>query len=380
MQNTGVSLATLSDHGPPRVPRGALLDSVKAVTATQLGPMVSSIDQEGVYPESVIRSLGEAGAFASHLHGVATGHPDLESAIRAMSKVSEYCLSTSFCTWCQDALGWYIYTSENASVQETLGAAVAGGQQLGGTGLSNPMKSLFGIEKMRLKAKRVPGGYTVKGGLPWVSNLGENHVFGGIFELEDDPSHRIMAIIDCAQPGVKLTVNDNFVALEGTRTFSIGIRDAFIPDEMVLADPIDTYIPRIRAGFILLQSGMAFGLIRNCIALMNQVRGSLGHVNKHLERQPTDFEENLALMEAEVFELCRTPFDTDPEYFRRVVEARLRAGEEAVQSAHYAMLHQGARGYVSHGAAQRRLREAYFVAIVTPATKQLRKMLADMNH
>ena len=29
-------------------------------------------------------------------------------------------------------------------------------------------------------------------------------------------------------------------------------------------------------------------------------------------------------------------------------------------------------------AAQRRLREAYFVAIVTPAIKQLKKMLADM--
>ena len=28
---------------------------------------------------------------------------------------------------------------------------------------------------------------------------------------------------------------------------------------------------------------------------------------------------------------------------------------------------------------QRRLREAYFVAIVTPATKQLKKMLAEMN-
>jgi len=38
------------------------------------------------------------------------------------------------------------------------------------------------------------------------------------------------------------------------------------------------------------------------------------------------------------------------------------------------------RGYVTTGAAQRRLREAYFVAIVTPATKQLKKMLADMKH
>lgn len=44
------------------------------------------------------------------------------------------------------------------------------------------------------------------------------------------------------------------------------------------------------------------------------------------------------------------------------------------------MVHCGARGYVATGAAQRKLRESYFVAIVTPATKQLRKMLSDLDH
>ena len=56
---------------------------------------------------------------------------------------------------------------------------------------------------------------------------------------------------------------------------------------------------------------------------------------------------------------------------------RLRAGDASVAAAHAAMLHCGARGYLMSHRAQRRLREAYFVAIVTPATKQLRKMLAE---
>ena len=41
------------------------------------------------------------------------------------------------------------------------------------------------------------------------------------------------------------------------------------------------------------------------------------------------------------------------------------------------MLHAGARGFVTNAAAQRRLRESYFVAIVTPALKHLRKELSD---
>ena len=62
---------------------------------------------------------------------------------------------------------------------------------------------------------------------------------------------------------------------------------------------------------------------------------------------------------------------------RRVVAVRLRLGEASVAAAHAAMLHCGARGYLRSHRAQRRLREAYFVAIVTPATKQLKKMLSD---
>ena len=54
--------------------------------------------------------------------------------------------------------------------------------------------------------------------------------------------------------------------------------------------------------------------------------------------------------------------------------------ETALAAAQAAMLHCGARGYVANAVAQRRLRESYFVAIVTPAIKQLKKMLADMAH
>lgn len=354
------------------------MEAVRAICSRELSPMVQAIDREGVYPEGVMRALGAAGAFAAHTESAVGSAPDLKTAIEAMSRVSEYCLSTGFCMWCQDALAWYIASSGNEALKRDLGGRVASGEVLGGTALSNPMKSFFGIEKLKLSARRVEGGYIVRGLLPWVSNLGEDHYFGAIFELEDRPDHRVMAVIDCANPGVTLRQNDHFVALEGTRTFALQIRDAFIPDAMVLADPIDDFLPRIRAGFILLQSGMAFGLIRSCIELMRQTRASLGHVNKYLEKQPEDFEADLAAMEAEVRALCETPYDTSAAYFRRVVEARLAAGEASVSAAHYAMLHCGARGYVATGAAQRRLREAYFVAIVTPATKQLRKMLAEM--
>lgn len=353
---------------------------VSDIVRTSLSPLVYDIDQKGVYPEGVMRELGQADVFSKHLPGFSGNDFSLQKAIDAMQIAGEKCLSTSFCIWCQDALGWYIFNSDNAALKARLGSGVATGAILGGTGLSNPMKNFFGIEPLRLKGKRVDGGFVVNGSLPWVSNLGDDHFFGGIFALEDNPEHRVMAAIDCSDAAVRLSDNTEFAALDGTRTFAVQVRDLFIPNELILADPIDEYLGKIRAGFVLLQAGMAFGIIQSSIDLMRKMDRPLGHVNKYLEEQPDEFEDSLASLKDKVNTLAKTPFDPSADYWREVITARLQAGEATVQAAHAAMLHCGARGYVKNGEAQRRLREAYFVAIVTPATKQLRKMLSDMAH
>ena len=73
--------------------------------------------------------------------------------------------------------------------------------------------------------------------------------------------------------------------------------------------------------------------------------------------------------------LAEDPYETSDEYFREILQLRLAAGELAIKASQSAMLHTGAKGYLSTAPAQRKLRESYFVAIVTPATKHLRKEL-----
>jgi alkylation response protein AidB-like acyl-CoA dehydrogenase len=360
-------------------PNADPIKSIRAFADRELPKFVQKIDCEGFYPEQIMRELGRLGAYAFHI----SEHPDtvdLNAAIEAMAAVAEHCGSTAFCMWCQDALAWYVSTSANAALKREIGAPVARGDILGGTGLSNPMKAFYDIEPMRLKATPVSGGYIVKGVLPYVSNLGEGHYFGAIFEAAVSGGYKrnVMAVIPCAAPGVSIANNTKFTALDGTGTFVVQMRDVFVPEGWILADPIDDYLKKIRAGFVLLQTGMAFGLIRDCIRLMERTRPTLGHVNKFLDIQPADILENLDQMQAEVAALAATPFDQDIEYWRAVLKLRLAASEAAVKAAHGAMLHCGARGYVANAAAQRRLREAYLIAIVTPATKQLRKMLAEM--
>lgn len=345
---------------------------IRAIAMGALAPLAEDIDK-GHYPEGVLRAFGEAGGYAQHL---AEGHA-LEATIESMAAISETCLSTGFMHWCQSTLVWYVLNSDNTALKAKLLAECAAGKRLGGTGLSNPMKTIFGIEQMKLKGEKAAGGYKVKGLLPWVSNLGQDHLFGAMFETAD--GNRVMAVIDCADPAVTLKPCEPFLAMDGTGTYAVQVRDLFIPDDMILADPAMPYVKKIRAGFVLLQAGMAIGLVRDCVKMMEEVRPSLGHINAYLDVQPEDIAAQLEAIEAEVSELAKTPYDTSDVYWKRVVSARLLGGEASVQAAHHAMLHCGARGYVAAHRCQRRLREAYFVAIVTPATKQLRKMLSEMD-
>ena len=352
----------------------SLTDQVRQLVQTDLPPIVDAIDTGALYPADFMRKLGSIGAFSSHadLRDV-----DLNPAIDAMSEVSLVCGSSGFMTWCQDALVWYIANSDNGALKDKLLAKVADGAMLGGTGLSNPMKSFFGIEKLKLKGKRVEGGYVVNGALPWVSNLGPDHIFGTIFETPD--GEKVMFIGDCADDAIELLPCDPFLAMDGTGTYGLQFRNAFIPDDMVLAHAALPFVKKIRAGFVLLQAGMGIGVIRDCISIMQRTKTSLGHVNKYLTaQQPEDFASALAELADEVKALASTPYDASDAYWRRVVEARLQIGDLTMAAAHAAMLHTGARGYMKSHRAQRRMREAYFVGIVTPATKQLRKMLAEM--
>jgi len=369
------SLAAARSDGDEDISSASIAEEVAAIARKDLAPLAAAIDAGSLYPQDLLRRLGEVGAWGSHQPR--NGAADLRCAIQSISALGEVCGATAFMAWCQNTLVWYAANSDNAGLIAKFADQFATGQILGGTGLSNPMKSFFGIEKLKLKGKKVGGGYLVRGALPWVSNLGTGHFFGTIFEREDEPGSIVMFLADCSDPAVTLQPCKPFLAMDGTGTYGVQFRDLFVPDDLILAEQAGPFVEKIRAGFILLQAGMALGLIRDCIAIMAEVDGSLGHVNRYLPQQPAHFRDLLSDLEAETMAAARDPFNTEDSYWRRVVALRLRLGEASVAAAHAAMLHCGARGYLKSHRVQRRLREAYFVAIVTPATKQLRKMLQD---
>ncbi len=372
-----MSLAEVSTSSVGESNQSSMLGRVKAIVRSDLRPLAARIDEDGLYPAHVLKKLGLAGAFAQHHEDLGEDHAiDLKAAIRAMSSVAEACLSTAFCVWCQDAFGWYLQNSENLGLRARLQADAASGAILGGTGLSNPMKALSGVEPLRLKGRRVDGGYRVDGVLPWVSNLEDGHYFGFCFEAG---ATVVTAIARLGFDGVESRKGAQFIALEGTATRAVGFKNAFVPDEMVLSDSLIRFAKRIKPGFLLLQTGMAIGLIRNCADLMRDLPARVRAVNAYLPIGPESLDELVGAMEHEIVRLAETPLDQAPEYLRRVLEARLEGSRLALDATQALMLHAGSSAYLRGSIYSRRLRESYFIAIVTPATKHLLKDIAERN-
>jgi alkylation response protein AidB-like acyl-CoA dehydrogenase len=357
------------------VARSSSAPTVATIVAGELRPLARRIDEEGLYPAGVLRRLGEAGAFAYHTSTRGAGPAGLRAAIDAMTDVGAVCLSTAFCAWCQDALAWYLDRADNPEPRNRYLDAVASARTLGGTGLSNPMKASSGIEPLALKGRRTPGGYRVTGRLPFVSNVEDGHVFAGVFALDDQPEHRVMALLHAGSDGVALARNAHFVALEGTATHTVLIRDAFVPFEDVLADDAGQFIPRIRNGFVLLQAGMGLGIARGAARLMRE-DGSGRLLAGHLPLGPEAVEDRIDALTARLAAHVRAVEDPARATFLDVLRTRLDITWLALEAAQAAALQSGARGYLAGAEAARRLREAQFVAIVTPSVKHITTELA----
>lgn len=366
-------------------PFGAVLSSLRDAVAQDLRPNIEDIDARGVYPRAFMERMGALGGFAqgvpTEYGGAGRGAQD---TIKLMEEVARECLSTGFCVWCQTVCAWYIQNGGSEKLKAEFLPQIASGQMIAGTGMSNPMKHFADIEKIRLTATPAPGGYTISGALPWVSNAVPEGCFAFVARIAGESGEYLMAITPPGAPGLTLGDGGHFIALEGSSTHNAIFKEMFLPNDFVLAAPCRAYITSIRPGFVLTQAGFGLGLVASCIDLMRRSNDRVGHVNRYLDDGADEIEADLQGARCRTYALAEEIGCGErvlgPDATREAVQCRILASELSLRASQAAMLHTGAAGYRSGSAAERKLRESYFVAIVTPALKHLKKLQHDMEN
>ena len=357
---------------------------LEQVIKETLKPKTIAIDH-GEYTTEVLAELGKVGAYQDVAPSISGQPLDLLASIQKMAQVSEECMSTGFMMWAHLVCCWYIENSDNDWLKENVLAKMIAGEAFGATGLSNPMKYFAGIEELKLNAVETEDGYIINGTLPWVSNLAPEssaHFFGSVFHVVDEQGEvlrDVMAIIPCDLPGFTLKQQVEFVGMEGTGTYAMFFKDAFLPKKYLLADPVKPYLQRIKSGFVLLQTGMAAGVIQGMINDMHKSNLSLSAINQYLDDKPEELQEELDDALELISELAANIYTPGDDFFRTILEARLLGAEICKRAADSVMQHAGAKGYIVDSTAQRKWREAYFVILVTPSIKHLRKEIQRLQ-
>lgn len=331
----------------------------------QLKPFVRKIDSEAYYAEDFLRSIGKAG-YLDSLNGV-----DYTKEVRVVEETAKFCMTTAFNLWCHLASLTYIRNSENAYLKSEILPRLENGELLGGTGLSNPMKYYAGLETLHLSARKHDGGYKVNGQLPSVSNLGNDHWFGIIAEV--NPDQRIMAVVPCNAEGLTLKAKLEYLGVNGSATYSCNFNEVIIPEKWIVSEDVDKFIVAIRPAFVLYQIPLGLGVTESSIASIRQVCNKQDGCNNFLPIQPEELEKELELIRKKVYDLSAGR--NLLEQWRELLQLRLKVAYLTAKATHGSMLHQGGAGYLKYSAPSRRLRESYFLLNLTPTVKHLEKML-----
>ncbi len=335
----------------------------------KLQKLAATIDESGLYAKDILKELAASGSFS-----VLERRSDLLKAITNISKVAKMCGTTGFCMWCQFALIWYLTNSDNESLKNELLPKLKSGEVLGGTALSNPMKAFAGIEKNRLSARKTEGGYIVNGTLAWVSNIEVGSVFGAVALLEDGTP--VMGVVRCDER-VKLSDQIKYSTLEGSATKTAVLQDYFLPHGDVLAKDIYRYLVKITPGFVLLQAGIAAGIVEASLEVMEASNKTHEHINKFL---PFGVAELKSEFDAVLGRLASVVERIDSPSALEVLQLRLDASLLTQKATSAAVLFSGTKGYFKSARAARIQREGNFVLIVTPSVKHLIKEIEEVKN
>ncbi|TLD81414.1 acyl-CoA dehydrogenase [Helicobacter sp. MIT 11-5569] len=327
---------------------------------------------QGFYPKEILENLGKSGTYASFLEQKELG---LEQAIQSIYAVSKVCGNTGFCVWCQNALAWYLLHSDNKKLFEKASL----GEVLGGTGLSNPIKSFARIESVKIKAVKVSGGYVLNGTLPWVSNLDYGHYFGVIAQENEN---FIFGIVHCVVDKLELQEDVHFIGLEGSGTFAVVLKDYFLEDALVISHSFNAVSQKIMPGFVLMQSGIVLGLLENAIAVLEKYQDSKNGINAYLPygnlQNIAEIKEQRDKIQQEALYLAKTPYDESESFFHKILELKSKGATLLLEVAQIAMLSAGTKGYLKDSNVSKLLVESYFAAIVTPSLKHINKILGKV--
>ncbi|QIM67763.1 dehydrogenase [Mannheimia granulomatis] len=334
-----------------------------------------SLDQSNERADLLIRNIAAENLFKIGVPTAFGGSGgNLVDAIKAITELGNHSLAAAFVSWGHRTFIEHIIASKNPLPRETYLSDLLSGNLTAGTGLSNAMKFLSGIEELNVSIREENGKRYLNGRLPWVTNLRSDRFVASFVAGFENGSTPIVIAIPSTAAGLTRTKELEFIALQGTNTTALVFENVELKEEWILADNAPEFLAATRPSFLGLQFGLPFGLVEK----------SLAEIEKTLSFREILTSEWQALVDA-LNDIKSRLFNglNEEGYFVRHPKALFQARIDIVDVVAKTILLElqasGGRGYLKNDTSgfSRRWKEAAFLPVVTPSAVQLRIVLAD---
>jgi len=214
-----------------------LIDSVRAFAKSEIAPKAAAIDREHRFPTETGKQLGEMGLLGMMVPEEYGGAGmDTVSYAMAMEAVSAACASTGVIMSVNNSLVCYpIQAFGNEDQKKRFLTPLARGEKLGCFALSEPGHG-SDPAGLKLSAKKVDGGYVLKGSKNWITSGREADYAITFATLDASKGHKAICafIVDTKAKGFSVAKLEDKLGITGSSTAALFYDDVFVPADCLL--------------------------------------------------------------------------------------------------------------------------------------------------
>lgn len=321
----------------------------------RLARLSPALDLEERWPDEQWPLLAQAGVLKwvipAEFGGVNLAPAEL---LDGYMQLASACLTTTFILTQRNGACQRIAGSANEALKAEWLPALARGERFATVGISHLTTSRQHWRQPAVAVDAVAGGYRFSGEVPWVT--GARHadaiVTGGT--LAD--GRQILAAVRTTTGGVEVGPPAKLLALSGSQTSSIRLHEVIVPEEDVIAGPVEKVTSQGAGGGAgsLATSALAVGLSLNACRGLHEEGLNRPELRQIIEPLRAE----CSTLKADLIEAADCPREKlSPEALRA------RANSLALRSTQAYLAASKGAGFVAGHAAERVVREAMFFLV-----------------
>jgi butyryl-CoA dehydrogenase len=226
-------------HGWPETDESKkmLMDQVRAFARGEVAPKAKELDETGRFPTELIKQMAEMGLMGMMVPEEYGGAGlDVISYAMCMEEISSACASTGVIMSVNNSLACYPILAFGTEAQKKKWLTpMAKGEKLGCFALSEPGA---GSDPAGLKvtAKKVQGGYSIKGTKNWITNGKEADICILFATLDPAMGYKGICafVVDTKSKGFSVAKLEDKLGITASSTAQLFFDDVFVSDDCLL--------------------------------------------------------------------------------------------------------------------------------------------------